>query len=102
MASAAAGSTTHSTETRDEVLDGIREGKIDVVVGVNLLREGIDQPKISLVAILDADKPGFLRSATSIIQTVGRGAERQCQGDPVCQHRHRRDDPSDRRNPTLT
>ena len=59
---------------RAEVLNGIHDGKIDVVVGVNLLREGIDLPEVSLVAILDADKAGFLRSATAIIQTVGRAA----------------------------
>ncbi len=59
---------------RVEVLRSLREGKFDVVVGVNLLREGIDVPEVSLVAILDADKEGFLRSATSLIQTIGRSA----------------------------
>lgn len=59
---------------RVDVLRSLREGKYDVVVGVNLLREGIDVPEVSLVAILDADKEGFLRSATSLIQTIGRSA----------------------------
>ena len=49
-------------------------GTIDVVVGINLLREGLDLPEVSLVAILDADKEGFLRSETSLIQTIGRAA----------------------------
>ena len=56
------------------VLRELREGAFDVLVGVNLLREGLDLPEVSLVAILDADKEGFLRSATSLIQTIGRAA----------------------------
>ncbi|MBS0205829.1 MAG: excinuclease ABC subunit UvrB [Planctomycetes bacterium] len=59
---------------RVEILRNLREGKYDAVIGVNLLREGIDLPEVSLVAILDADKEGFLRSATSLIQTIGRSA----------------------------
>lgn len=59
---------------RVEILRSLREGKYDAVIGVNLLREGIDVPEVSLVAILDADKEGFLRSATSLIQTIGRSA----------------------------
>ncbi len=59
---------------RVEVLRELREGKFDAVVGVNLLREGLDLPEVSLVCILDADKQGFLRSATSLIQTIGRSA----------------------------
>src|SRR5690606_12477337 len=59
---------------RVEVLRELREGKFDTVVGVNLLREGLDLPEVSLVCILDADKEGFLRSATSLIQTIGRSA----------------------------
>jgi len=59
---------------RVDVLRGLREKTHDVVVGVNLLREGLDLPEVSLVAILDADKEGFLRSATSLIQTIGRSA----------------------------
>ncbi len=59
---------------RVEVLRELREGKHDAVIGVNLLREGIDLPEVSLVAILDADKEGFLRSATSLTQTIGRSA----------------------------
>ncbi|MFO0426749.1 MAG: excinuclease ABC subunit UvrB [Planctomyces sp.] len=59
---------------RVEVLRELREGKFDVVIGVNLLREGLDIPEVSLVAILDADKEGFLRSETSLIQTIGRSA----------------------------
>ena len=59
---------------RVEVLRELREGQFDTVVGVNLLREGLDLPEVSLVCILDADKEGFLRSATSLIQTIGRSA----------------------------
>jgi len=59
---------------RVEILRELRENKYDAVVGVNLLREGLDIPEVSLVAILDADKEGFLRSATSLIQTIGRSA----------------------------
>jgi excinuclease ABC subunit B len=59
---------------RVELLRDLREGKIDVLVGVNLLREGLDLPEVSLVAILDADKEGFLRSETSLMQTIGRSA----------------------------
>src|SRR5262249_39179356 len=57
-----------------QVLRELREGAFDVLVGVNLLREGLDLPEVSLVAILDADKEGFLRSETSLIQTIGRAA----------------------------
>ncbi|QDV91557.1 UvrABC system protein B [Phycisphaerae bacterium RAS2] len=56
------------------ILRELRDGKYDVLIGVNLLREGLDLPEVSLVAILDADKEGFLRSATSLIQTIGRAA----------------------------
>ncbi len=59
---------------RVNILRDLRLGKFDIVVGVNLLREGLDLPEVSLVAILDADKEGFLRSATSLIQTIGRTA----------------------------
>ena len=59
---------------RVKILRELREGKFDACVGVNLLREGLDLPEVSLVAILDADKEGFLRSATSLIQTIGRSA----------------------------
>ena len=59
---------------RVELLRELREGKFDVLVGVNLLREGLDLPEVSLVAVLDADKEGFLRSETSLIQTMGRAA----------------------------
>jgi excinuclease ABC subunit B len=59
---------------RVEVLRKLREGTIDVVVGVNLLREGLDLPEVSLVAIMDADKEGFLRSQTTLVQTIGRAA----------------------------
>ncbi len=62
------------TMERMEIIRDLRMGEIDVLVGINLLREGLDIPEISLVAILDADKEGFLRSATSLIQTVGRAA----------------------------
>jgi excinuclease ABC subunit B len=59
---------------RIKILEDLRRGKFDVLVGVNLLREGLDLPEVSLVAILDADKEGFLRSETSLIQTIGRAA----------------------------
>jgi excinuclease ABC subunit B len=59
---------------RVELLKDLREGKFEALVGVNLLREGLDLPEVSLVAILDADKEGFLRSETSLIQTIGRSA----------------------------
>ncbi len=59
---------------RVELLHDLRQGRFDVLVGVNLLREGLDLPEVSLVAILDADKEGFLRSETSLIQTIGRAA----------------------------
>ena len=62
------------TLERLDILDDLRSGKYDVVVGINLLREGLDLPEVSLVAILDADKEGFLRSRTSLIQTMGRAA----------------------------
>ncbi len=59
---------------RMEILRDLRMAKFDVLVGINLLREGLDLPEVSLVAILDADKEGFLRSETSLIQTIGRAA----------------------------
>ena len=59
---------------RVEILRALRKGDFDVLVGINLLREGLDLPEVSLVAILDADKEGYLRSATSLIQTAGRAA----------------------------
>ncbi len=63
-----------NTLERIEILRDLRLGKFDVLVGINLLREGLDLPEVSLVAILDADKEGFLRSGTSLIQTIGRAA----------------------------
>ena len=62
------------TIERIEILRDLRLGEFDVLVGINLLREGLDLPEVSLVAILDADKEGFLRSETSLIQTIGRAA----------------------------
>ena len=62
------------TLERIEIIDNLRQGVIDVLVGVNLLREGLDMPEVSLVAILDADKEGFLRSTRALIQTAGRAA----------------------------
>jgi len=62
------------TIERIEIIMALRKGDIDVLVGVNLLREGLDMPEVSLVAILDADKEGFLRNSTSLIQTIGRAA----------------------------
>jgi excinuclease ABC subunit B len=62
------------TLDRLEILRDLRLGKFDVLVGINLLREGLDLPEVSLVAVLDADKEGFLRSGTSLVQTIGRAA----------------------------
>ena len=62
------------TLERIEIINSLRKGETDVVVGINLLREGLDIPEVMLVAILDADKEGFLRSETALIQTVGRAA----------------------------
>jgi excinuclease ABC subunit B len=63
-----------ATLERTDILESLRKGDYDVVVGINLLREGLDLPEVSLVAILDADKEGFLRSRTSLIQTMGRAS----------------------------
>jgi excinuclease ABC subunit B len=63
-----------ATVERVEIIRDLRKGEFDVLVGINLLREGLDMPEVSLVAILDADKEGFLRSARSLIQTIGRAA----------------------------
>ena len=63
---------------RVEIIRGLRLGEFDVLVGINLLREGLDLPEVSLVAVLDADKEGFLRSDTSLIQTAGRAARNLC------------------------
>ena len=62
---------------RSEILRDLRLGVFDVVVGINLLREGLDLPEVSLVAILDADKEGYLRSGSSLIQTIGRAARHE-------------------------
>jgi len=62
------------TLQRMQIIHDLRVGKYDVVVGINLLREGIDIPEVSLIAIMDADKQGFLRSTRSLIQTIGRAA----------------------------
>jgi excinuclease ABC subunit B len=74
-------SDVHTLE-RTEILRDLRLGVYDVIVGINLLREGLDLPEVSLVAILDADKEGFLRSETSLIQTIGRAA-RHLSGEVV-------------------
>ena len=70
------------TFERVEILKGLRSGQYDVLIGINLLREGIDLPEVSFIALLDADKIGFLRSATSLIQIIGRAA-RNAQGTVV-------------------
>ena len=62
------------TLERLKIINELRTGKYDVIVGINLLREGLDIPEVSLVAIMDADKQGFLRSSRSLIQTIGRAA----------------------------
>lgn len=64
------------TLSRQDILDDLRSGKYDILIGINLLREGLDLPEVGLVAILDADKEGFLRSKSSLIQIMGRGARR--------------------------
>ncbi len=70
------------TVERMEIIRGLRLGEFDVLVGINLLREGLDIPEVSLVAILDADKEGFLRSETSLVQTIGRAA-RNANGEVI-------------------
>ncbi|HBH95509.1 MAG TPA: excinuclease ABC subunit B [Ruminococcaceae bacterium] len=74
----------HDVDTieRMEIIRDLRLGKFDVLVGINLLREGLDLPEVSLVAILDADKEGFLRSETSLVQTIGRAA-RNAEGEVI-------------------
>lgn len=74
-------SDIHTLE-RSDVLDNLRKNEFDVLIGVNLLREGLDLPEVTLVAILDADKEGFLRSRTSLIQTMGRAA-RNVKGEVI-------------------
>ena len=71
-----------ATLDRVDIIRDLRMGKIDVLVGINLLREGLDIPEVSLVAILDADKEGFLRNRRSLIQTMGRAA-RNAQGEVI-------------------
>ncbi|MDO4713781.1 MAG: helicase-related protein [bacterium] len=63
-----------ATIDRWEIIKKLRTGEIDIIVGVNLLREGIDLPEVTLIGVLDADKEGFLRSSTSLIQIIGRAA----------------------------
>ena len=74
----------HDIDTieRMEIIRDLRLGEFDVLVGINLLREGLDIPEVSLVAILDADKEGFLRSETSLVQTIGRAA-RNASGEVI-------------------
>ena len=62
------------TMERVEIINGLRSGEFDILVGINLLREGLDMPEVELVCILDADKEGFLRSEGALIQTIGRAA----------------------------
>ncbi|MEK9578454.1 MAG: helicase-related protein, partial [Aquiluna sp.] len=90
------------TLRRVELLRELRQGIFDVLVGINLLREGLDLPEVSLVAILDADKEGFLRSTTSLIQTIGRAArnvsgEVHMYADTVTQSMRRAIDETERR-----
>jgi excinuclease ABC subunit B len=80
--------STIDTLERIEILRALRLGEFDVLVGINLLREGLDLPEVSLVAILDADKEGFLRSQTSLIQMIGRAA-RNVAGQVVMYADHR-------------
>ena len=87
------------TVERSEIIRDLRLGKFDVIVGINLLREGLDMPEVSLVAILDADKEGFLRSEGSLIQTIGRAA-RNVRGKAIlyADHAHRLDRAGHRRD----
>jgi excinuclease ABC subunit B len=90
------------TLKRVELLRQLRQGVFDVLVGINLLREGLDLPEVSLVAILDADKEGFLRSATSLVQTIGRAArningEVHMYGDNLTESMRRAIDETNRR-----
>ena len=87
------------TVERTEIIRDLRLGKFDVLVGINLLREGLDMPEVSLVAILDADKEGFLRSDNSLIQTIGRAA-RNINGRAIlyADSDHRLDAARDRRD----
>ena len=93
------------TLERVKLLAGLRKGEFDVLIGINLLREGLDLPEVSLVAILDADKEGFLRSAGSLIQTMGRAA-RHVEGrailyaDRITESMRRAMDETDRRRTT--
>jgi excinuclease ABC subunit B len=95
------------TLERVKLLAGLRRGEFDVLIGINLLREGLDLPEVSLVAILDADKEGFLRSAGSLIQTMGR-ASRHIEGkailyaDRITDSMHRAMDETDRRRTIQT
>ncbi len=66
-----------ATIERAQIIDALREGEFDVLVGINLLREGLDLPEVSCIAILDADKEGFLRSDTAMVQTIGRAARNE-------------------------
>lgn len=96
-----------ATIERVELIRGLRAGEFDVLVGINLLREGLDIPEVSLVAILDADKEGFLRSETSLVQTIGRAA-RNAKGrvimyaDVVTDSMRRAIDETDRRREIQT
>ena len=62
---------------RNQHINGLRRGVYDVIVGINLLREGLDMPEVSLICLLDADKPGFLRDTRSLVQIIGRVARHQ-------------------------
>jgi len=93
------------TIERIDILKDLRLGEYDVLIGVNLLREGLDLPEVSLVAILDADKEGFLRSETALIQTIGRcarnvDAEVILYGDTVTRSMRRAIDETERRRRT--
>ena len=90
------------TVERVEIIRDLRLGLFDVLVGINLLREGLDIPEVSLVAILDADKEGFLRSVVSLVQTIGRAARNQngraiLYGDKVTKSMRKAIDETDRR-----
>jgi excinuclease ABC subunit B len=87
------------TLERIEIIRDLRLGVFDVLVGINLLREGLDIPECGLVAILDADKEGFLRSETSLVQTIGRAA-RNVDGKrhPLCRPHHRQHGARDARD----
>lgn len=86
------------TLERVEIVSGLKKGEFDVLVGINLLREGLDMPQVKLVAILDADKEGFLRSDTALIHNWTCCTQQRRKGDNVRRRHHRQHETCNRRN----